>query len=75
MEDISIDARKIFQKLMTAASYAVQHNQVLVAQQCFNEGSSSLLLCAEAIADSELRCFESFIEAQVTLPNINASNQ
>ena len=42
------------EKLMTAASYEIQHNQVLIARQCFNEGSSSLLLCAEAMGDCDI---------------------
>jgi len=43
----------VCQKLMTAVSFEIQHNQVLIAQVCCNEGSSSLELCTEALADCE----------------------
>jgi len=42
------------EKLMTAASFDIQHNQVLIAQLCYNEGSSSLELCTEALADCQI---------------------
>jgi hypothetical protein len=42
------------QRLMTAAAYAIQHHQVLVAQQCYNEGSSSIQLCTEALEDCDV---------------------
>jgi hypothetical protein len=42
------------EKLMTAAAYAIQHHQVLVAQHCYHEGSSSIQLCAEALQDCEI---------------------
>ena len=42
------------EKLMTASSFEIQHHQVCVAQQCFNEGSSSIELCTEAMEDCEI---------------------
>jgi hypothetical protein len=42
------------EKLMTAGSYAIQHHQVLVAQHCYNEGSSSIQLCTEAMEDCDI---------------------
>jgi hypothetical protein len=42
------------EKLMTASSFEIQHHQVSVAQHCFNEGSSSIELCTEAMDDCEI---------------------